>query len=126
MTTKQRKALQAVVLEAGELMLSDEANPEFTCVALRRAFRFRIERAHGFGRKSADEMIDRYRLGLHFADCYWEDLMQGTNDDAFEDRMHDALLAHVFEARLLALALLHTLIGSGDFEVITGYRPDNP
>jgi hypothetical protein len=110
MTTKQRKALQQVVLEAGELMLPNNRWAEaytFSCNALDRAFMY--------GSRYADFGLSR---------AYWEGLFGRSRDESVGDVADvDNLGPEAREIRLLMLALLHTLIGSGDFETITGYRP---
>jgi hypothetical protein len=112
MTTKQRKALQQVVLEAGELMLPNNRWAEaytFSCSALDRAFMY-------YGSRYGD-------FGLSWA--YWEGLFGRSRDESVGEVADvDNLGPEAREIRLLMLALLHTLIGSGDFEAITGYSPD--
>lgn len=113
MTAQQRKALQRVVLEAGACIADgrDSLFGVFSCVALAHAFRTRFE--HDFSG------------GDRLAKAYWIDLLGGTEEcetvgdrTGFDDFSPDAR-----EVRLLMLALLHTLISTGDFEDITDFQP---
>ena len=111
MTTKQRKALQAVVLEAGEgiTLGADSVRYTFSCIALDCAFR---------------QQTGCASEGL-LSTAYWHDLFGGAGDETVGDRAGvDDFKGESRKIRLLMLALTHTLIGSGDFEAITGYRPN--
>ncbi len=118
MTTKQRKALQAVVLEAADALHRNHERCgffPFSCCALEEAFRLLVPEASRWDREE-------------FSHAYWHLLMGGNcSIESLGERLGwDDMDDDAYELRLLMLALTHTLIGSGDFEAITGYNPDNP
>lgn len=114
MTTKQRKALQQVVLEAGRRIHPDTdgiVRNTFSCIALEKAYRDVIG-------------VEREAESVAFARTYWQHLFDGADEESVGDRAHvdDYGVGEARQIRLLMLALTHTLIGSGDFEAITGYN----
>lgn len=114
MTTKQRKALQRVVLEAAAFLHRNHERRgffPFSCVALEDAYR-RLPSGTRWEREE-------------FSFAYWHRLMEGDpRNESLGDRLCiDDQGAEALELRLMMLALLHTLIGTGDFEAITGFQP---
>ena len=114
MTTQQRKALQQVVLEAAASLHCNHERRgffPFSCIALEDAYR----RLLSGTRWEREE----------FSFAYWHRLMEGNlGNESLGDRLCiDDLGSEALELRLMMLALLHTLIGTGDFETITGYSP---
>ena len=106
-TARQRRLLRQVVLQAGDLVASQV--DQFSCIALRTCFR------KAFAARYRGEEFD-------FADGYWRQVMVGECGEVVEDRL--GLRGYkARQVRLMMLAMLHTLIGSGDFEDMTSYRP---
>ena len=114
MTTKQRKALQQVVFEAAAFLHFNHERRgffPFSCVALEEAHR---------------QILSGTRWEREeFSSAYWHRLMDGNlSNESLGDRLCiDDLGVEAFELRLMMFALLHTLIGTGDFEDITGFQP---
>lgn len=121
MTARQRRLLRQVVLQAGNRVEVDW----FSCISLRDCFR------GAFVARRCDEEHA-------FTDAYWRQTMGGECGEVVEDRLNfpaaTAALSgatqrwrkckrEARQVRLMMLAMLHTLIGSGDFEDMTSYRP---
>lgn len=107
MTARQRRLLRQVVLQAGDLVALQV--DQFSCVALRAVFRKAL---------AARRCDEEYA----FAGAYWHHLMGGECGEVVEDRL-ELRSPDARPVRLMMLAMLHTLIGSGDFEDMTPYRP---